>query len=273
MYSLCVLAINAHQTVITLFISGWNNNPNAQQFRAAFRRLLVHCGAVPGSIGNVTPQYETESLACSTLSPDLMAGSTNADTTEEENPFAVEDRIFLEHDYAGWTQQTSLVDNATGYIAGWIVRKVLPKLKCDICRECMLTVAIPKQQLQSYQLIRLKNNGGLVIPSTGVVAIVQLAEKTIQRLMNIHSVKKLCSFPRVLMLVREMVGDQDVLNLSTHIIDTQHGIDNHYTTLMSVIVEAYYNLRQHHIAKMFHVKKQAASIRQKFNKLVLFKGQ
>ena len=236
-----------------------------------FRKLVVHCGAVPGSTGNVIQQDPTENLACSTLSPDLMSGTS--DTIEDDNPFIVEDQIFMEHDYAGWTQHTSLVDNATGYIAGWIVRKVLPKLKCDTCRACLLAAAIPRQHLKSYQLLSLKNNGGLVIPSTGTVTIVQSAEKAIQRLMNIHSVKNICSFPRVLMVVREMLGNQDVLNLSSHIVDTQHGIDNHFTTLMSIIVEAYYDLRQHHIAKMFNIKKQAASMRQKFNKLILFKGQ
>ena len=84
-----------------------------------------------------------------------------------------------------------------------------------------------------------------MIPSTGAVAIVQSAEKAIQRLMN----------------------------MSSHIVDTQHGIDNHFTTLMSIVVEAYKDLRQHHISKMFNVKKQAASMSQKFNKLILFKGQ
>ena len=65
------------------------------------------------------------------------------------------------------------------------------------------------------------------------------------------------------MVVREMLGNQDVLNLSSHIVDTQHGIDNHFTTLTPIVVESYYDLRQHHISKM----------RQKFNKLILFKGQ
>ena len=70
-----------------------------------------------------------------------------------------------------------------------------------------------------------------MITSTETVKV-QSAEKAIQRLMNIHSVKNMCSFPRVLMVVREMLGNQDVLNLSSHIVDTQHGIDSHFTTLM-----------------------------------------
>ena len=95
----------------------------------------------------------------------------------------------------------------------------------------LVPVWFPRQHLKSYPLICLKNNGGLVITSTETVTV-QSAEKAIQRLMNIHSVKNMCSFPRVLMVVREMLGNQDVLNLSSHIVDTQHGIDNHFTTLM-----------------------------------------
>ena len=40
-----------------------------------------------------------------------MSGAS--DTIEEDNPFVVENQIFMEHDYAGWTQHTSLVDHAT----------------------------------------------------------------------------------------------------------------------------------------------------------------
>lgn len=230
---------------------GWNNNPNVQHFKSTFRKLVMHSGAMPGTTGNIQKMDSTDIISCSTLSSDLITG----DVTDD--PFCAHDQIVLEHDYAAWTHTTNkiLLDNATTYIAGWVIRKVVPKLRCDDCRAALVCTVVPGHTKRIYHLLTLKNNGGLVVPSTGAASIVHLAEKCIQRLMNIHSVKNICSFTRVLMMVREMVGERDILDMRVHIIDTQHGIDNHFTTLLSALVETYYNLRQHHIAKMYNIKK------------------
>ena len=200
-------------------------------------------------------------------------GLSTSEINDDANPFLEGDQVIVEHDYAGWSGQTLLLDNATAYIAGWLVRKIYAILQCNKCRLCLVSDAVPQDLCTSYQLLRIKNNGGLVIPSPGMVRIVQFTEKFIQRLCNIHTVTNMCKFPRILAMVREHIGAADILLMGDHLIETQHGIDNHFTSLLYTIVEKYFNLRQHHIVKMYNVRKQAGTMRQKFNKLILFKGQ
>ena len=204
----------------------------------------------------------------------VPASQCSLSRTDSDSPFSEDERISSEHDYAGWMGNNShVILNATSYIAGWIVRTITPQINCVTCQSTLISPAIPIHSGHSFHLIEIKNNGGLVIPSSGVVTIIHLTEKAIQQLMNIHSIKNTCSFRHILTRVREAVGSQDILLMGDHIINTQHGIDNHFTSLLFTIVHKYYDLRQHHIAKVYHVRKQVSSLRHKFNKLVLFKGE
>ncbi|CAL8369661.1 unnamed protein product [Gadus morhua 'NCC'] len=68
-----------------------------------------------------------------------------------------------------------LVDNALVYISGFVVRRALKKLSCDVCRASLVTDAASAIKDQSYHLLCLRNNGGLVIPSEGTVRVVRAA--------------------------------------------------------------------------------------------------
>lgn len=46
---------------LVFFKGGWNNNPNASQFKYIFRRLMAQCGVVTCR-GNVTAQDDTQYL-------------------------------------------------------------------------------------------------------------------------------------------------------------------------------------------------------------------
>ena len=47
------------------------------------------------------------------------------------------------------------------------------KMTCDVCRASLVTdaVAVPVTFDQSYHLLELRNNGGLMIPSKGTVKV------------------------------------------------------------------------------------------------------
>ena len=62
------------------------------------------------------------------------------------------------------------------HISGFVVRRALKKLSCDVCRASLVTDAASAIKDQSYHLLCLRNNGGLVIPSEGTVRDVRAAE-------------------------------------------------------------------------------------------------
>ena len=54
----------------------------------------------------------------------------------------------------------------------------------------------------------------------------------------------------VLHIVRGEIGTEDVFLLGGHIEETQFGIDNHHSDLLSLVVSVFHKLRLHHIAKL-----------------------
>ncbi|KAK5921393.1 hypothetical protein CgunFtcFv8_025102 [Champsocephalus gunnari] len=119
---------------------GWNNNPNASQFKYIFRKLMARCGVVKPS-----SKEEGEDLP---------------------SPFADIPALVHDHSYLP-TRFDGLVDNALVYISGFVVRRTYKKLSCDVCRASLVTDAASASKDKSYHLLTLRNNGGLVIPSEG----------------------------------------------------------------------------------------------------------
>lgn len=249
---------------IYIFSGGWNNNPDSQQFRAIYKRMVFKCGVHPGDTGNVQPL-------------DSLDVVLHASSMEDVNPTPfVEDssRVILDHDYNRWMDANTsmVVDNAIVYIAGWVVKKAVTKLECNTCREVLVTDEVPHYD-RAYHLLVLKNRGGLVVPSQGTVAVIKSAEKAIRQLLDINSVTKHCKPAKVEYVVKAELGTSDVFKMENHIIETQHGIDNHQYDLLSLLVHIYFTLRQHHIARMYNLRQQGDSVRHKLTKTILFKGQ
>lgn len=87
--------------------------------------------------------------------------------------------IVWDHSYLP-TRFGGVVD-ALVYILGFLVRQVLRKLQCNMCCASLVKDTVPTSFYQSYHLLALKNNGGLVIPSEGTVRVVRAAEQVIHQ--------------------------------------------------------------------------------------------
>lgn len=229
------------------FTGGWNNNPNVVQFRSAFRKLISHCGAESdvGRTGNVTAQEEIDMIQTGSDCVDPFVDSSWAD----ENALAV-----------------TISGNSIVYISGYIVRKLLPTLSCDTCRQSLVsttTTSIKYQHL--YTLLEVKNNGGLVRASDGVISLLLVADRYF----------RISDKPHYIECVRYTLSNlnsNDVLDLGIHITDTSTGISNHYTAMVRAILLKFFNLRQHHVAKLHSIRLQGPSIRHNSTKLTLFRG-
>ncbi|KAK0144600.1 DNA transposase THAP9 [Merluccius polli] len=252
---------------------GWNNNPNARQFKYVFRKLMARCGVVSRR-GNVTAQDDTESLTATIdTSTSLSAVDVFSAAGGEDLPSPFADIPALVHDHSYLPVRfNGLVDNALVYISGFVVRRALKKLSCDVCRASLVTDAASAIKDQSYHLLSLKNNGGLVIPSEGTVRVVRAAEWVIRQASASCRQSRPIKLLEIMYIVRKRIGSEDVFELGEHISDTQYGIDSHHHMLLALVVSLFFKLRLHHIAKMTTLSLQRNNMRQKLNKTVLFKG-
>ncbi|CAL8357537.1 unnamed protein product [Gadus morhua 'NCC'] len=141
-------------------------------------------------------------------------------------------------------------------------------LSCDVCRASLVTDASAVPFDQSYHLLELRNNGGLMIPSKGTVKMVRAAERAIRQ----HSPGKAPDEVVVAHFVREEIGTEDVFALGSHVQESQFGIDNHLSLLLSLVVSVFMRIRLHHIAKLTSLNWQRGNSRKKLGKIILFQG-
>jgi hypothetical protein len=95
-------------------------------------------------------------------------------------------------------------------------------------------------------LLEIKNNGGLVKPSEGVLSVIQTAEKVLPESVKFMHIPKQDQLGKVLeMKVLERVPPvfQD---LKEHFNNSQHGIDSHYTDLIRNLCQVFLKLRRFH---------------------------
>lgn len=237
---------------------GWSNNPTALQFSYAFRAVLSHVGVVGSRSSNV-----------------LVADSDDIlQPCEPDDVFVEDSFVSVDHSYCSLLPVlSSYVDNVCVYISGFVVRRLLPRLKCSDCRS--LLVDVTKRSAPDTCFLELKDRGGLVCPSRGVVHVVQTAERNFRTLVPrdkpVHAISRLGQW-----LENAVLSDIDcstVFGKSDHFADTVSMIDNHVSGLVRQIVRFFLDMRRFHTAKMWNIEQRGVVVRQKMTKMVLFKNQ
>jgi len=109
--------------------------------------------------------------------------------------------------------------------------------------------------------IRLKNNGGLVMPSASVVHIIHIAERKL-RLLTLPGDKPMHALSgmgsKLEAYVLHEVGNVHALFGNTsHITNTADGIDNHVFSVVRQIVRFYLHIRKFHLAKIWNINEKA----------------
>lgn len=98
--------------------------------------------------------------------------------------------------------------------------------------------------------------------------VLRAAERVIRQASAIQAPK----VSTVTHIVWEEIGTEDVFLLGDHIEETQFGIDNHQSDLLSLVVSVFVKIRLHHVAKLASLELQKGSTRKKLCKTVLFQG-
>ncbi|KAL3222611.1 hypothetical protein MRX96_028390 [Rhipicephalus microplus] len=162
---------------------GYNNNPTACQFRAAYKRLLFHTEVTSSDAGNCCRDVVSILNMSSAVS---LAESPTAVTSHRRSSLL--EPVDDEHDYThrvDLPQSLSAVTSAVvPYIAGFVARKVRSVTNCEECCAAL-------ESSEEPDLVRAKNRGGLVAPSKDVLEICSIAEKGLRVLQ--HECKNLKS--------------------------------------------------------------------------------
>ena len=165
-----------------------------------------------------------------------------------------------------------LIDNALMYIAGWAVRKVMPTLACTLSRETLVTETLPSQYASSCHLLRLKQNGGLIVPSVPCILIIRTTEQQIRCLSSVDCIEPAMTSVRVPTNVLAELGSNCFVYKEKHALETQVGIDNHNLSIVRTL-KVFYNVRQHHLVKLHNARCKGKNICHTMTKTIMFKGQ
>lgn len=142
-------------------------------------------------------------------------------------------------------------EDVTIYIAGFVARKFIKKVRCSICQ----TLVLSEKENFYQSLIITKDTGGLTYPAEGVVAVVQQCEK-IFRYCKTFS---LTEFTNRLWETKNYYALFDSQ-------DKDHDA-NHVYLLVKIIIKFYMDTRLKYEAKMITSN---VSKRNYFKKIVLF---
>jgi hypothetical protein len=154
---------------------GGNNNPSSREFKAAYKRLLLH-QEIRGQHGNCMVQDDTSLLS--------FCNSQKCNQTQTLSDFSLQKKFGLaydqtDHDYAHiscFPVLSEFQSSILEYICGYVVRMASKLLHCMICLD-----AIHEHNTgYGYGLVLFKDRGGLIHVSPSVRVVCEVTEQAIQ---------------------------------------------------------------------------------------------
>ena len=250
-------------------MGGFNNNPNAWQLRQAMRKLVLHNFVTPSFSGNCTPADEASDGLLQIRRP----SKRTVEETHAQLPAVVEHILDRE-------VPSSFVRNCTAYIAGYVCRKVVDEkvVKCAECVGALLSNELDPPPPEVLELVKIRDNGGLLIPSGSVFRVILSAERhlaSFHKCMDVSRERMLClriqaSVLRHLSLEttqRIFPGQEEHMYLCP-------GDESHLSQLVKVVVARYLRVRLYDYAKV-RTQNMLGNVhkRHKLTKVILFSNQ
>lgn len=271
--------------------NGFNNNPDIVQFKSSLRKILLRNSIIGSKHANCLT-FENES-AGSIFSLKWNKRNAPAFEVEEMTP---KDTQYVSSLVSGLEScsLSSYKEAILGYIAGFVVKKIINRITCTECARALLLKSKKSssvhdhnyshfQTTTSLSLISLKNRGGLVLPSNGVTKIIFASERAFQVLIHeTRSKKQKISSRRNLKTIMVHLINQELAEKSLFPELNEHDVDHeaitedlHSSQLIKQIIEKYINLRLSTYGKQYNkdiLHKNKIGVRQQSTKLVLFQG-
>ena len=255
---------------------GFNNNPTAQQFTAAYKRLLLR-SSIEGRNRNCKKQDKTDILEIITDSDNRIDKMININDVALIRKYDLE-KVFLSQQEENFSNVPNIPvvsefkTAAISYIAGFVVKMITRKITCSIC-----CGALGSSQLSAESdFLSLKDKGGLIKPTKSVIDICIETEKYFQRMLSSTDghLPQSRGLPNAIAISvlssTNMATSFEELN--EHMFDTTV-TDNHTHKLIKAISTCYSKIRFYHLGKCYTEKLYNNKVRKRLSKLVLFKHQ
>lgn len=248
---------------------GYNNNPNAIQFKEIFKKYLQHI-ETRSFLGNLLPLANIPTLICSSAVQNINCSVSKRayddeeileDIEDEENTYTIDTNVEVLSGMLKHETIKKISDQIVGYISGWVSMKLMKLLKCETCTDRLLS----KNKLWFHKLIVLKNMEGLCYSSEDVYKICLNSENIIRQYIkqygssifgdarDIEHIKN--------RILKSFIGCNVFDTLNNHSLE-QHPTHNHRLHLIRAVVDRFINARIH-----FDYKNNPNDI---MNKLSLF---
>jgi hypothetical protein len=156
---------------------GFNNNPNAIQFRSTYKRLLVKHQVNGSMYGNCSPLDSASILFIGSNKRKDAEAICDYEDIDEEKKLLINE---FEHDYDETTRMPELEEfiiDIFKYTGGFIIRKI--KNKRNLCGICDLFLT-EKNNVNESLLLKLKTKRKLINISPDVYKICLAAEYIIR---------------------------------------------------------------------------------------------
>lgn len=227
---------------------GANNNPSAYQFKFAYKRLLVRSQIQGSKFRNCVDLDNIEILTCN------YKGSEKESIVDDP----IQDASYFDHDYLSTAFSLSpFVEDVIAYIAGFVCKKIIPSISCEICESALLSpTAI---------------YGKMFKASHDVIHICKICKRVFRNHeMNISSIKNVVEFFRIKIFRQVYLKNFVDLEFVAHA-SNNNLFHDHKTQLGNLIIQFYLKIR---IFKYCRDENQKElSVCSQYNKLVLFKNQ
>ncbi|KAI5634401.1 transposase protein domain-containing protein [Phthorimaea operculella] len=259
---------------------GYNNNPNVIQFKGIYKKLFNHLELRSSFSGNCIQFEHFPILTCSSSGVTNINESTSSrgqyadddshpDNNTPEKDETPENNIHILADILRKENCSESAKQITGYISGWIARKLVRVIKCETCIDALFS----KEKLWFHKLIAVRDMGGLCFSSVDLFTVCLKSESVIKCYIKENGI----SFPtnhhiealrsRIL---KHFLNSNVFDSLNDHSMD-QSPLFNHRLNFIRAIIEKYTNVRLH-FAHKNNTELKKTSKRQKRNKLSLFEG-
>lgn len=252
---------------------GFNDNPNARQFKGIYRKLLCHMELKSAESGNCMPVENISILMCSSALKCINETAATQRKDDEDENEKVDESLSVIHKKAGETSR--LLDDPTlaeytkqivGYVAGFVVRCLSRQIKCTACIESLLA----KEKLDYHKLVNNRDKGGLIYASPDVYSVCNATENVIRMFLKQNFPMTSKKFSTIVSAVMKKIISSKNSYFSAgseHVCGSLHQVN-----LIRLVAEKYLCIRCYHICKLDNVDADANSKRKLYKKQIQREG-
>lgn len=250
-------------------MNGYNDNPTAQQFEAAYRKLLIHNEIVCPKKSNCI-ETGTKILTTSSHRPTKNSDVLNIQMQEIDDPFLFdghfEKSFHTAHQFTEDAHSHSIAFSAS-VLEDKIIKAKKPKLLVK-CQECIDTFV--ENELMNDSFIRFKTKTiNIMQPCKSTFAICKFVD-TFLKYFQDNTNNNTISYNMTLLQILQKIPFETLYTSSNF---ESHASKNQKYEFIKRIIEIYLNMKSVNAAKTLTLKVHGEPIRHDLKKKIHFASQ